>query len=90
MYVILLSVCEAVFENMRFLPINGLILKRFKDIHANMNVMGQEIIMLFIFILMITCTCFILMECEFCICHESETHPMSESETPPMSETEEL
>ena len=45
-----------------------------------MNVMGIEILLLVIFLIFITCACFILMECEFCAC----------SETPTMSETEEL
>ena len=45
-----------------------------------MNVMGPEIIMLVVFLIMVTCTCFILMECEFCVCIESETPPMSETE----------
>jgi len=42
--------------------------------------MGPEIIMLVVFLIMVTCTCFILMECEFCVCIERETPPMSETE----------
>ena len=65
-------------QNMRFFSIY--LLKWFKYIHPIMNVMGIEIILLVIFLICITCTCFILMECEFCVCLE----------TSPMSETEEL
>ena len=48
-----------------------------------MIVMGTEIILLVVFVIIVTCMCFIFMEgelCECCECCERETNPMSESE----------
>ena len=45
-----------------------------------MIVMGTEIILLVVFVIIVTCMCFIFMECELCECCESETNPMSERE----------
>ena len=67
-------------QNIIFFPINGVILKGFKYIRPIMNVMETEILLLVAVIIVITCMCFILMECEFCICLETEVPPMSETE----------
>jgi len=45
-----------------------------------MNVMETEILLLVAVIIVITCMCFILMDCEFSICLETEVPPMSETE----------
>ena len=42
--------------------------------------METEILLIAVSLIIITCMCFILMECEFCTCIESETPPMSETE----------
>ena len=55
-------------------------LKGFKYIHSIINVMETEILLLVAVIIVITCMCFILMECDYDICLETEAPPMSETE----------
>ncbi len=48
--------------------------------HPIINVMETEILLLVAVIIVITCMCFILMECDYDICLETEAPPMSETE----------